>query len=281
MAIDVTSASERTHLPEDAHEHFSTHNDWFDSLWMRVLPRYQSFMLCMVFSTATVDRLTGTLDEITYRMFGHPFTAAFAPLGESLDSPVLWLEAEALETLDPGETEESVRADAAAHQAAHEAAFVQAGFKAPATMRDLAELMISMGIVSRTDNGRWTMPETLPLPEEVLPLPADTDAVLRGIRREHALKPGEGVLLRHLIDELGYPEELFTSLDRLAKATGLDTEGLPAVLDHLVDRGNAHLYRGDPRVEISARSLEAHTRFYLVPDWDHFSEHRVHIVRGD
>lgn len=33
--------------------------------------------------------------------------------------------------------------------------------------------------------------------------------------------------------------------------------------------------------EVPAQDLPEHARFHLVPDWEHLSEHGIHLVRGD
>lgn len=88
-------------------------------------------------------------------------------------------------------------------------------------------------------------------------------------------------IVRHLVEDLECPEDVFTSLDRLVTVTGEDIDKVRAALDHLVELGDARLYRGDPRVAVAAKGLPVHARFHLVPDWERFNEHRMHITRED
>jgi hypothetical protein len=105
-------------------------------------------------------------------------------------------------------------------------------------------------------------------------------ARFREYRRTQALEPAEQAIIHHLTDELGHPDEVFTSLGRLAEATEMKVDEIAPALDYLVEQGDARLYRGDPRAEVAAKDLPGHARFYLVPDWEHFAEHRIEIRHG-
>lgn len=263
-------------------EHMSFPSDWFTSGWMRVLPRHQSFMLMMVFGTAAAEEMRGSLDEITRTVFGNDsddLGPAWRNIGTSLDSPVLWVEKEDLEDKDEAE-QERIKAAAAERRAACEAAYREAGAPVPTTIRELAATMVALGIASQDEDGTWWMPEDLPLPEEVLKLPTEMEATFREYRRTQALEPAEQAIIRHLTEDLDHPDEVFTSLDRLAEVTEMTVDTLRPALDYLVEQGDARLYRGDPRAVVAAKDLPGHARFYLVPDWDHFAEHRIEIRHG-
>lgn len=94
-------------------------------------------------------------------------------------------------------------------------------------------------------------------------------------------EPADQGIVRHLIDDLDHPAEVFTSLDRLVTITGEDLEKVRAALEQLVETGDAQLYRGDPRVVAAAKELSAHQRFYLDPGWETFNENRLMIRRVD
>ncbi|MFE1905153.1 DUF6042 family protein [Streptomyces gardneri] len=259
----------------------SVHDDWFTSGWMHVLPRHQALFMCLVLSTAASRPVTGTLDEVVRELFDDAFGAFLRGLGEDLDSPVLWLEPEDLDHAEGAGAEARIRAEAAARREASEGALRAGGFPVPATIRDLVGTMLALGI-AHTDEGRWTMPKRLPLPEEVLELPEDLGEILRKLRRSDAVAPWKQALVRYLDEGLGRPEEVFTTPGRLAGAVRLDAGELRAALDYLVEGEHVRLYRGIPRVPVaSARDLQDHQRFHLVPDWQRYDEDHLFVVRHD
>lgn len=260
-------------------QHMSMHSDWFNSGWLRVLPRHQSLMLAMLMGTATAEEIPGSLDDITTVILGDDISAAFRELGDDLDSPVHWLEEDELEDADE-EEKQQIRNDAQARQEVCEAAFREAGVPVPTTIRELASTMMALGIASRDDDGYWSMPEELPRPENVLRLPDDMISGFQEFRRTQQLYPAEQAIIRHLTEALKYPDEVFTSIGRLIEATEMGAAEVKAGLDYLVEQGDVRLYRGDPRVEVSAKDLAEHARFYLVPDWEHFADHRIHVKHG-
>ncbi|MCX5393944.1 DUF6042 family protein [Streptomyces sp. NBC_00094] len=259
----------------------AVHQDWFAVGWPHVLPRHQAFLMCMVLSTAATRPVTGTLDEVVRELFGDSLAAFLRGLGEDLDSPVLWLQPDDLAYAEGAEEEARLRAETAAHRAACEDALRAGGFPVPATIRDLVDTMVALGI-ARTTDGRWSMPERLPLPEDVLALPERLRETFRALRRSDAVAPWKHALARYLDDGLGRPGELFTTPGRLAETTGLDPDDLRTALDDLVEEGDARLYRGVPRVPVaSARDLQDHQRFHLVLDWDHYDENHFVVARTD
>lgn len=263
-------------------EYTSSPSDWFTSGWMHVLPRHQSMLLVMAMSTATVEGMRGSIEEITHIVFGgdsDDLGPAWRNVGTTFDSPVLWLEGEDLEDEDEAE-QERIRASSREHQEVCEAAYRQAGVPVPTTIRELADTMMAVGIASQDEDGYWSMPDGLPYPEDVLSLPEEMATRFREMRRTQQLEPAEQAIIHHLTEDLGHPDEVFTSLDRLAEAVEMDVNEVAAGLDYLVELGDARLYRGSPRVAVLAKDLPGHARFYLVPDWDHFAENRIEIRRG-
>ncbi|MGW8887992.1 DUF6042 family protein [Streptomyces sp. NPDC055749] len=276
----MTIGQDLTSTPDSARDAFSLHSDWFGSRWSWVLPRDQSFMVAVILASAADHGVEGSLDDITRAILGDSFSGLFEDLEHGWDAPVRWLRDEDFEDPEEGETEEQLRASAVAHQALCEGMLRAAGAPVPTTLRELVDAMAALGIVS-SGEGRWSMPELLPRPEDTLAMPAEMAAEFRAYRRRSALTPFRNALLRHLTDGLGYPEELFTSLDRLSTATGVDVTDLRPALDSVVEDGDIRLYRGTPRSPVAAQSLAGHTRFHLVPDWDHYSADRLQVVRGD
>ncbi|GGV70063.1 hypothetical protein GCM10010277_80620 [Streptomyces longisporoflavus] len=156
-----------------------------------------------------------------------------------------------------------------------------AGFPVPGTVRDLSELYLTWGMASReeTPGGpRWSQPAVLPLPGDLLTLDAELTKRLDWIRWTMRTGPLVDTLIDHLVDE-GEPQEILTSLDRLASATRQDADNVRLALAELVQSGDAGGRRGQEPAD--AERLEAHQRFRLVMDWDHFHEHRLQLSLGD
>ncbi|MGW6393038.1 DUF6042 family protein [Streptomyces sp. NPDC055103] len=257
------------------------HNGWFDSGWMHVLPPYQAMLMSMLLATAASRPVTGTLDEVAWEAFGDSPRDFLHGLGDDLDSPVLWLEPGTLAAAEDAEEEAGIRAEAAARRAACEGALRAGGFPVPATIRDLVGTMLALGI-AHTEDGRWWMPEDLPLPEDVLDLPEGPRETLRKLRQVKVVAPWKQALSEYLHEALGRPGELFTTPGRLAEAVGLSPDEVRAALDAMVDYEQVRLYRGIPRVPVaSARDLQDHQRFHLVPDWEQYDEDHAIMVRYD
>jgi hypothetical protein len=271
MSTDQSTAT-------SAENSMAMHNDWWPSGWTHVLPQHQGMMLCMIFGTATTRGLTGDLDDITRQIFGDELRGVFNSLGDNLDSPILWLDQDEVDDAESDEEREEIRAAAKRRETTLTGALHAIGMTPPATIRDLGQLMVHFGIAT-TEDGAWAMPEVLPRPDDVLTLPEDVRERLATMRRFEETQVADQAIIRHLVDDLGHPEELFTSLDRLKDITGEDIDTLRAALDHLVELGDAQLYRGSPRVIVAAKDLPSHARFHLVPDWDRFHEHRMYIRR--
>ncbi|MEU5957973.1 DUF6042 family protein [Streptomyces sp. NPDC047525] len=156
-----------------------------------------------------------------------------------------------------------------------------AGFSVPRTVRDLSELYLTWGMASREetpDGTHWSMPAVLPLPGDLLTLDAELTKRLDEIRWTMRTGPLVDTLINHLVDA-GEPQEILTSLDRLASATSQDADNVRLALAELVQSGDARVQRGQEPAD--AERLEAHQRFRLVMDWDHFHEHRLQVSLGD
>lgn len=153
-----------------------------------------------------------------------------------------------------------------------------AGFPVPTTGRDLSELYLAWGLAHREetpDGTRWSMPAALPLPGDLLPRVAELTKRLDWIRWTMRTVPLVDRLIKYLLDELGEPQQVLTSLDRLAAATGCDADDVRIALAEHVEAGDAQVQRGLKPAE--AERLEAHQRFRLVMNWDHFHETRMRL----
>ncbi|MFE4311908.1 DUF6042 family protein [Streptomyces sp. NPDC056891] len=256
----------------------SLHNDWFPSGWSSHLPRHQAMTLCMLFGTATVRGLRGSIDDVLEQQFGGEPGRFFGRVGDSLDSPVAWMDPDALEYAETEEERNRLRVDAEEHRARCEQLLRTAGLPVPTTIRELADTMLAVGIATRHDD-EWSMPDRLPGPETVLALTDDERAEIGDLRRIWECGPADQALMDHLVDDLNRPAEVFTSVDRLARATDLDEDDLRHALGRLIQEGDARLERGRGRERTALDDLKGHERFHLVLDWQHFEENRIIVGR--
>ncbi|WP_432087547.1 DUF6042 family protein [Streptomyces sp. bgisy095] len=256
---------------------FAMHNGWWGSGWTHVLPR-QAFPLTMLISTASQPDFTGSLDELLEEAFdGH-----WDMLGGDLDAALTfsWPDDEWDDEEWDGEDAPEGREEFEAnHRKKFDAMLTEAGLPVPTTVRELSELYLTWGLAHReeTPEGtRWSMPDPLPLPDDLLPLDAELAERLAGIRWTMRTDPLVNRLVKHLADDLGEPQEVLTSLDRLAVATGQDADDVRLALVALVKSDDARVWRGQEPAD--TEGLEAHRRFRLVMDWERFNENRVHMV---
>ncbi|MFC7220365.1 DUF6042 family protein [Streptomyces polyrhachis] len=251
------------------------HNDWWVSGWEHVLPR-QGFPLTMLIGTACQPGFTGSLDDLVHEIFdGH-----WDMIGGDLDGPLTFSWPD--EEWDYEAAPEGREACEAARWEQFSTMLTTAGFPVPTTVRDLSELYLTWGLARReeTQGGtRWSMPAALPLPGDLLPLDPELTERLDAIRWSMRTGPLLATLIDHLVSDLGEPTETLTSLDRLAAATGQDVDDVRFALAELVKSGDARVQRGQEPAD--AERLEAHRRFRLVMDWEHFHDNRIQISRGD
>jgi hypothetical protein len=124
------------------------------------------------------------------------------------------------------------------------------------------------------------MPAALPLPGDLLPLDADLAKRLDWIRWTMRTGPLVNGLVNHLVNDLGEPHEVLTSLHRLAAATSQGTDDVRLALAELVEAGDAQVQRGQEPA--NAERLEAHQRFRLIMNWEHLHENRMQLsIKGD
>lgn len=266
--------TEHASVPESRRD-LVIHNDWWGSGWDHVLPR-QSFALTMLIGTASQPGCTGSLDDLLREIFA----GRWDMIGGNLDGALTfsWPDAE----WDHEEAPEGREAYEANRWKAFGAMLSASGFPVPTTVRDLSELYLTWGLAGReeTPEGtRWSMPAVLPLPVDLLTLDDELTEQLDRIRRGMRTGPLVNTLTTYLVDNLGEPQELLTSLDRLAAATGHDADDVRLALAELVESGHAQVRRGQESADVER--LEAHRRFRLVMDWDHFDATSVPLIIRD
>ncbi|GGV53153.1 DUF6042 family protein [Streptomyces spectabilis] len=249
----------------------SMHNDWWASGWEHVLPR-QGFPLTMLIGTASQPGFTGSLDDLLQEIFdGH-----WNLLGGDLDAALSFSWPD--EEWDDDEAPEGREAYEASRWETFGAMLTAAGYPAPATVRELSELYLTWGLAHREETPagtRWSMPAALPLPGDLLPLDAGLAERLARIRWTTRTSPLVDALIDHLVDDLGEPQEVLTSLDRLAAATNQVAEDTRIALTELVEAGDALVYRGQEPAD--AERLETHQRFRLVMNWEHLHANRMQL----
>ncbi|MFD0034093.1 DUF6042 family protein [Streptomyces sp. NPDC127172] len=222
--------------------------------------------------TASQSDFTGSLDDLLQEIFeGH-----WDMIGGDLDGALSFSWPD--EEWDYTEAPEGREACEANRWEKFGAMLTAAGFPVPTTVRDLSELYLTWGLARReeTPSGtRWSMPVALPLPGDLLPLDADLTKRLDWIRWTMRTGPLVNGLIKHLVDDLGEPQEVLTSLDRLATATGWVADDVRIALAEFVEAGDALVQRGQEQAD--AERLEVHQRFRLVMNWDHFHETRMRL----
>ncbi|MFG3529984.1 DUF6042 family protein [Streptomyces sp. NPDC047917] len=266
--------TENASVPESRRD-LAIHNDWWASGWAHVLPR-QCFALTMLIGTASQPGCTGSLDDLLQEVFAGQWDM----IGGDLDSALTfsWPDAE----WDYEEAPEGREAFEANRWKEFGAMLSAAGFPVPTTVRDLSELYLAWGLAGREetpDGTRWSMPAVLPLPGDLLPLDAELTRQLDRIRRGTDIGSLVNTLTTYLVDHLGEPQEVLTSLDRLAAATGHDADDVRLAVAELVESGDAQVRRGQEPADVER--LEAHQRFRLVMDWDHFNAAPVQLIIRD
>ncbi|MEU4068233.1 DUF6042 family protein [Streptomyces wedmorensis] len=252
------------------------HNDWWTSGWEHVLP-CQGFALTMLIGTASQPGFTGSLDDLLQGSFG----GHWHMIGGDLDGALTFSRPD--EEWDYEEAPEGREACEASRWEKFGAMLTAAGFPVPKTVRDLSELYLTWGLAGReeTPEGtRWSMPAALPMPGDLLTLDAELTKRLDEIRRTMRTGPLVNTLIRHLVVDLGEPQEILTALDRLAAATGQDADDVRLALMELAESAGAQVYRGQEPADVER--LETHQRFRLILDWEHFHTTWVHLsIAGD
>lgn len=244
-------------------------HDWWPSGWNWVLP-HQGFPLHMLVATADVYDLDGDLDDLMDQIIE---SQEWNMLMDTLDAPVRWAWVD-----DPTNDPEQLALDTEARHR-FETAMHAAGRPLPETVRQLAHLMADFGVFHRSDDSRrWRSADPLPLPAEVLPLPAGFVAELDAQRWRHEVDPYAQAIIRYMIDRLDRPASFSTSVQRLSQVTGLGANEVRAGLGLLITEEFGTTRDGIP---VASETLLDHARFTLAADWDRFAENRFQIRHGE
>jgi hypothetical protein len=228
----------------------------------------------MVVATATVKDLDGSLGDLI-DSFGRD---VFDRDTGGLDGPLCWT------FPDQDKTDDERLAIDRASQETFEAALERAARVPPESVRQLAMLMADLGVFEREIVGgvdRWRSPEALPLVAERLPV-SEQFAAQEDQRRWRSLYENSAqAIIRHLVDVLGEPDEVLTTLARLAADTGLDLSDLRFGIAALVDDGDFALLNGSSGNDVDPATVEEVRSVVLRVDWQRFSEGRIGLRFAD
>lgn len=139
------------------------------------------------------------------------------------------------------------------------------------TIAGVIDLLRGCQVVRLDDTGRYDLNAQAPLPAEVLPLDED-EARLQDEMRWQGLHEGPSQQIIKLFDPHGpgQIDRLRTSLERLGRQLGLDTETVRGAVALLVSEGDF-----DTSVDVAG--LREHQVFELVVDWEAFAGHRLSL----
>lgn len=251
-------------------------HDWWDAGWVRFLPR-QATELHMLVLTATLRGLSGDLDDLIPQILPER-PERWDELTGGLEGPVWWS--------FPDETDDAEqRALDREAQSRFETTIAATEWELPRTVRDLAELMAQLGVFEVVRKGEvleWRCPDPLPLVSEQLPVPADFAEQEDRLRWERLTERAAQAIIRHVVEELGRPDSVLTSIGSLSEACDLLPEDTRHGLQNLLDVGDFRLVDGP---DADARDTDPETvpeneQVVLVPDWERFAEDRISIRRG-
>lgn len=230
--------------------HLDLPHDYHDSGWMRFTPP-SAIPLFLVIGTATRRNINGSLDE---------FLAGFPQLPRGAEEPLIWDED------DPDENAE--RQDEFARCIAHVAP------TPPATMRELAELLVSLGVFTHSTNDgvdKWRVTLPMPLPQDVLRLTNEQRDREDRIRWDSFVQPSIDALLNYFRGQ-DHPDTADTSVERLARGCGVPELSVRQGLGELESTGEFVVYRHGQPVAIA--EIADHARFELRIDW-----YKIHCER--
>lgn len=248
---------------------FST--DWFPSGWERFLPR-QAMALCILVSSATINEMDGSLEELNDSLGEAWFDRH---TGGGVDAQVFFSHPDEEPDAEQRELDENARATL-------EKALAESNRSMPTTVRQLAELMLNLGIftMERVDGTeRWRVTNPLPLPAEALPLPAEIVEEQDRIRWHAVHQESEQELIRYVKDVLDYPDEVPTTIAALAEVVNLDEHDCRGGLEVLLANGDFSLVNADS-TPVDPQSLSADVPVKLVIDWELFGQSRIWISKG-
>jgi hypothetical protein len=145
------------------------------------------------------------------------------------------------------------------------------------TMHDLREFMLVCGLWTSADGPegiRYDLNPAAPLPGEVLPLTDEERAEEDQRRWAQLHDPASQQIIRLFHDSNDEPsrDELRTSLQRLARAIGMEVESARAGVVNL-------LRAGDFRANLDVERVVEHKVFELTVDWERFRSSRIPVER--
>ena len=218
-------------------------NEWYESGWCRVLPN-QGDYLRQLLVRAEAREYDGGLDALVLQV-GHDWFDKNTYGG--LDAEVRWKWSIDSMTPDP-------EARMRWRQEVCFAALAEAGIAVPSTVRELADTLALLGLLTVTGRGtqdeQWRAPQFLPRPDEVLTLSEEWLAEDTRWRWHDALAPA--------IDQFWCqwerrrsPDNWRTSINKLAKSTELPPDSIRYALGFLCQQEWHQLRPNEHGVQIS------------------------------
>jgi hypothetical protein len=161
-----------------------------------------------------------------------------------------------------------------------ESVLAEAGRAVPATVGELAELLVDLGVLVHDTTGtgqqRWRIAQPVPRPCDVLPVPEEWTRKQDEIRLHTAALPAVSDLLS-LFDRTG-TTELDTRIERLAKDREMTVDQVRAGLVSMSMTGDLRLQRRGPDSrpeEVDPSTVASHARITIIVDWDHVDRTRM------
>lgn len=238
--------------------------------WMRNLPHAGTALLMSV----VMDEQPSTMDQLSEALRS-PHSPG-GDWGAPCWDPVEYFTDEQLVDLhaEYGDDDDRSAAEVNAGLDAHQAALVEQvdryaahhGLGPVRTCQDALELLVSVGVVHRGDDGRIYPVYPMPDPQDVLPVSDEELATLATMRERDRAEDAGRALHDRLEADLKQVGEVFTSVDRLAGVTGMDEETIRLGLVELVDVGLVRIVRGQPLADIDPAAVGLHARFRIISE---------------
>lgn len=245
-------------------------DEWFDSGWNRLLPP-PGLTLLMAVGGPNGTGISTSLDETD---LAASQTDPFDPHG--LDSPIDW-------ALDDGTPDGAgQRALDAERRTRWETLITKAGHPAPGTVRQLAHLLVDLGVFEHspaTDTGpeRWAISSPIPLVVDTLPVDAEYAAEETRIAASHETFSSADAIISHVLEDLdGHTGPIPMRVDLLAATIGLTAGQVRAGLARMVTDGGFDV-TDQHNQSVKPAELADTAEFSLTGDWDLFDQTRTHI----
>jgi hypothetical protein len=223
-------------------------SEWLDSGWHRLLP-HQAATLRLLAIRAELRDYEGGLDALVLQV-GHSWFDTNTYGG--LDAEVRWQWSVDSMSASREEREQWRREVCFA-------ALAEAGISVPSTVRELADAMVLLGLLTverrGTSDEQWRTHRFLPRPDEVLTLAEEWLAEDSQWRWRDALDPAITAFWSQW-ERRRSPEHWRTSINKLAKSTQLPPDSIRYALGFICQQEWAELRPNENGVQISTTGHE-------------------------